>query len=419
MAELLLKYNDPSGVEREITVRSTKFIVGRHSECDLSISDTRLSREHLLVERYGDVFVITDCGSSNGTMLNDERVEEPKAIKHGDRLELGGFELEILILGEDHDKRNPTEAAAAAETTSAAASVASAPTSETAIPRSLFIIAPLLGVFLLVALGIIVYITSKNNNSKIDNSNFEYSIDPEESPKPRKTAEPGGSPSNPGGADTPLNGTTQSDPGNVAIAVPTPANLNDTGKTEANAAAFLRKAAANDPKAFVTGTQAQLISTKIKTIAASPSLAENLSSARKNASAIKSLASAKNLKPQFLAVAAIAKLGNSRGDVLSTAQSMVDELDQLAIQVGNELGEDCLLMMAAYDRGDPMKMRNMLQDLATKSSESSRTIRTIWFLQKNGKITQAEFDLALRFLAIGTIAQNPRDFGVNTDGLGL
>ena len=64
-------------------------------------------------------------------------------------------------------------------------------------------------------------------------------------------------------------------------------------------------------------------------------------------------------------------------------------------------------------------MRNMLQDVATKSTESSRTVRTIWFLQKNGKITPAEFDLALRFLAIGTIAQNPRDFGVNTDGLGF
>ncbi len=419
MAELLLKFNDPSGLEREITVQSTKFTVGRHSECDLSISDTRLSREHLLFERFGDVFVITDRGSSNGTMLNDEPVEEPKAIKHGDRLELGGFEIEILIVGEDPDVESVADPATLAETTSAAASIASDPASETAIPRSLFIIAPLLGVFLLVALGVIVYSTGKNNNSKIDNSNFVYSIDPEESPKPQKTTEPGASPAIPGGTVTPSNGVTQSDPGNVAITVPTPADLNDSGKTEANAAAFLRKAAANDPKAFVTGVQAQLISAKIKTIAASPSLAENISSARKNASAIKSLASAKNLKPQFLAVAAIAKLGNSRGDVLSTAQSMADNLDQLAIQVGNELGEDCLLMMAAYDRGDPMKMRNMLQDLATKSSESSRTIRTIWFLQKNGKITQAEFDLALRFLAIGTIAQNPRDFGVNTDGLGF
>jgi hypothetical protein len=64
-------------------------------------------------------------------------------------------------------------------------------------------------------------------------------------------------------------------------------------------------------------------------------------------------------------------------------------------------------------------MRNMLQDLATKSPESSRAIRTIWFLEKQGKITPAEFEFALRFLAIGTITQNPKDFGVNAEALAL
>jgi hypothetical protein len=97
-------------------------------------------------------------------------------------------------------------------------------------------------------------------------------------------------------------------------------------------------------------------------------------------------------------------------------------LDKLATQIGNELGEDCVLMMAAYDQGaagDFLKMRNMLQDLATKSSESSRTIRTIWFLNKAGKITPAEFDMAINFLAIGAIAQNPKDFGVKAEPLNL
>lgn len=418
MVELFLKFKDLSGEDLEIPVGATPFIIGRHSECNLSISDGRLSRQHLRVERYGDVFVITDRDSSNGTILNDEPVDEPKAIKHGDRVELGGFEMEVLIVDNDADEGPSSKPDSIPEPVSAAtAATAAAPRSESGIPKSLFIIAPILGIFVLVSLGIIVYSTSGKKN--IENSNFVYSMDPEDTPKPRKTPEPGASPTNSNSTDSPPTGTNTTGPGNVAIAAPTPANLNDAGKTEANAAAFLRKAAANDPKAFVTGAQAQIINAKIKTVAASPSLAENISSARKNASAIKSLASAKNLKPQFLAIASITKLGSSRGDVLSTAQSMADNLDQLAIQIGNELGEDCLLMMAAYDRGDPIKMRNMLQDVATKSTESSRTVRTIWFLQKNGKITPAEFDLALRFLAIGTIAQNPRDFGVNTDGLGF
>ncbi|MEO7674534.1 MAG: hypothetical protein ABIU09_10725, partial [Pyrinomonadaceae bacterium] len=107
---------------------------------------------------------------------------------------------------------------------------------------------------------------------------------------------------------------------------------------------------------------------------------------------------------------------------MQAATSVADVYDKLATQIGSEFGEDCLLMVAAFDQGaagDTMKMRNMLQDLANKSSEGVRTIRSIWFLQKNGKITPGEFDRALSFLAIGTITQNPKDFGVNAEALTL
>jgi hypothetical protein len=123
-----------------------------------------------------------------------------------------------------------------------------------------------------------------------------------------------------------------------------------------------------------------------------------------------------------LAVAAIAKLGTSRGDVLQAAVSMADVLDKLNTQIGSELADDSLLMIAAFDQGvagDFLRMRNMLQDLATKFPESSRAIRSIWFLEKNGKLSSGEFDRALTFLAIGTITQNPKDFGVNAEALTL
>jgi hypothetical protein len=149
-------------------------------------------------------------------------------------------------------------------------------------------------------------------------------------------------------------------------------------------------------------------------------LAANIESARKNAAGLKSLASQKNLTPQFLATAAMAKLGGTRGDVLQTAQSMAPILEKLQTQIGCELYDDCLMMIAAYDqgeKGDFMRLRNALQDLATKFPESSRSIRSIWFLQKQSKITDAEFEFALRFLAIGTISQNPKDFGVSAEPL--
>ena len=191
---------------------------------------------------------------------------------------------------------------------------------------------------------------------------------------------------------------------------------------EINAASFLKKIAQNGDKAFLTGEQAKRVSAKVKQIGSSSALADNINSAKKNGAQIKALATAKNLKPQMLAVAAITKLGGSRGDVMAAATSMADVLDKLTIQLGNEFPDDCLLAMAAYNQGvagDTMKMRNMLQDLANKSNETARTIRTIWFLQKEGKITSAEFDFALHFLAAGTIAQNPKEFGVNAEALDI
>jgi hypothetical protein len=59
-----------------------------------------------------------------------------------------------------------------------------------------------------------------------------------------------------------------------------------------------------------------------------------------------------------------------------------------------------------------------LEALAKKNpGVSPREIRTIWFLKKQGKITDAEYEYALRFLAIGTITQNPKDFNVNAEAI--
>lgn len=420
MIELFLKFKDIDGDERRVGVDKEKFAIGRHSENDLSIADGRLSREHVLIERFGDVFVVTERGSSNGTELNGEKLTEPAALKNGDRLGLGGLVVELELLSDDDKAEPPPEVAPAAQTPSPQVYTASAASDGGGLPKSLFIIAPILAVLILAVVAVVVY-TSGGNTRRPDNSNFVFSNDRDDDPpknrKGKDTNSSSGTDSRPND-----NVTVVSTPGNAnEVPIPTPStNLSDTGKTEQSAAAFLRKAAQNNPKAFITGEQAQIVNGKIKSLSTSSALIDNINSARKNAAQIKALAVSKNLKPQFLAVAAITKLGSQRGDALQAAQSIADVLEKLGTQIGSELGDDCLLMMAALDQGsagDFMKMRNMLQEFATKTTDSSRTIRTIWFLKKNGKITEAEYDTALRFLATGTITQNPKDFGVNVEAL--
>ena len=425
MSELWLKYKDNNGAEKRVRVDGQKFIVGRHSNSDLSIVDGRLSREHLKIERFGDLFMATDCGSSNGSKINDVALDSPVALKNGDLLDLGGLKIEAELNGgngasveaptvDDKSADVPPDSAVAAVN----ANVYSEPTNGS-FPTSIFFIAPILGLIVLSLVGGLIYFSSGKTKNEVAANEFQYSSDDDDPPVKNKTVrETDASPvvtSSPAGK----NASTISANSTPDLPAATPADP-ESAKVEQNGTAFLRKAAQNDPKAFLTGEQAKRVGVRIKQLSGNSALAANISSARQNSSQINSLARSTNLQPQFLAVAAITKLGSSRGDVAKTAQSMAGTLDKLRTQIGSELAEDTLLMIAAYDQGeagDFLKMRNMLQDLANKYPDSSRSIRTVWFLQQNGKISQAEFDTAVTFLAIGTISQNPKAFGVNAEAL--
>ncbi|MGI8811698.1 MAG: FHA domain-containing protein [Pyrinomonadaceae bacterium] len=415
MADLWLNFKDADGTDRRERVEGQKFIIGRHSESDLSIADGRLSREHLAVERYGDVFVASDCGSSNGTKINGEPLSAPTAVKDGDVFDLGG-----LVFAAEFDDPNalPLESAPAEPAASAVPLLPEAGEINNAIPTSIFLIAPLIGLVVVASAFGLFYFTRGSKNEAATANDFVYSSrQPKENPS--KTKENENASGTAASAGAPPVAQTANNAATLSQSSPLPVST-ETGKVEQNGTAFLRLIAQNDNKAFLTGEQAQKVNAKIKQLAENGALAANISSARQNSAAIRSAATAANLKPQFLAIAAIAKLGSARGDIGGTVRSMTPILEKLRTQLGSELSDDTLLMIAAYDQGeagDSMRLRNSLQDLATKYPESSRSIRTVWFLQENGKITPAEFDSVLAFLAIGTISQNPKDFGVNAEAL--
>ncbi len=428
MAELSLKFTDPATYEDlTVLVDRDEFFIGRHPDCDLPISDARLSREHLKISRYGDDFIAADRGSSNGTKLNFTPLDDPTRISSGDILDLGGLQINVEIAYGS----SVTHAPPAADSPQLAVPEASvnpvgvpppsgAPSASNGIPVAVLVLIPIFALFVIVLAGGLIYFlggdstpttaTTRNTGSSDDFDDFDK---PAKKDPKTDIASPV-----PGAANTnTTTGTPIAPPSNLPAQ-----DLSGSAKIEQNGALFLRKVAQNEPKAFMTREQAAAVDAKIKQLSSNPALAANIEAARKSSSQISSLAATKNMKPQFLAVAALTRLGNNRGDVAQTAQSMLDVLNVLSLQIGNELAEDTLLVIAAYDQGaagETMKMRNMLQNLSNQFPDSSRSIRSVFFLQKNQKITQAEFDRALTFLAIGTIAQNPKDFGVNAEALNL
>ena len=78
-----------------VATKATKFELedgmmglGRDSSNLIQVHDTEVSRRHAEIRREGDAYTVVDLGSSNGTFVNGERVEQHE-LASGDRLQVG------------------------------------------------------------------------------------------------------------------------------------------------------------------------------------------------------------------------------------------------------------------------------------------------------------------------------------------
>jgi hypothetical protein len=69
--------------------------VGRHPESDIFLNDVTVSRHHLRFSSNGDVLTVEDSGSTNGTYVNDERVDSSE-LSAGDEVLIGRFHFVVV-----------------------------------------------------------------------------------------------------------------------------------------------------------------------------------------------------------------------------------------------------------------------------------------------------------------------------------
>jgi predicted component of type VI protein secretion system len=78
-----------------IRLQRTVATVGRQSGCQLRIPSSAVSRQHCRLRWRDDCLVVEDLDSANGTYLNGTRIERPRFVRPGDRLEVGPLTFRV------------------------------------------------------------------------------------------------------------------------------------------------------------------------------------------------------------------------------------------------------------------------------------------------------------------------------------
>jgi predicted component of type VI protein secretion system len=103
------------GDRRSFSLPRDVTVMGRREDCDLRIPLGEVSRKHCRLIADGDTLKIEDLGSSNGTFVNGQRIQE-SPVNPGDVIQIGPIMFVVQIDGTpaDEDIVAPTFAPAVA-----------------------------------------------------------------------------------------------------------------------------------------------------------------------------------------------------------------------------------------------------------------------------------------------------------------
>ncbi|WP_084074498.1 FHA domain-containing protein [Demequina sp. NBRC 110052] len=78
-----------------VPLGSAPIMVGRASTCTLVIEDDYASSRHCRIFPEGGTWMVEDLGSTNGTYLGNQRVDDPVPFRMGDVIRIGATSLEL------------------------------------------------------------------------------------------------------------------------------------------------------------------------------------------------------------------------------------------------------------------------------------------------------------------------------------
>jgi len=77
-------------------IEKPRVTVGR-SGADLTLNDTEASRQHAALEIRGDIYLLNDLRSTNGTLVDGKKITEPTELQDKSEFQIGGTTLMLIV----------------------------------------------------------------------------------------------------------------------------------------------------------------------------------------------------------------------------------------------------------------------------------------------------------------------------------
>jgi len=90
--EAMLVVRQGPEIGTRYALEGDQVTVGRVPDNQIQLDDFTVSRQHAVLVRQGDAWLVRDLGSLNGTYVNNARVDEA-VVRHGDEVQVGRFRL--------------------------------------------------------------------------------------------------------------------------------------------------------------------------------------------------------------------------------------------------------------------------------------------------------------------------------------
>jgi predicted component of type VI protein secretion system len=79
-----------------------EFVVGRSTECQLSLDDPLVSRRHAVLKVRRDGVSVQDLGSRNGVVVNGVKINGERELSPGDKISIGSQDMVLNVAADVH-----------------------------------------------------------------------------------------------------------------------------------------------------------------------------------------------------------------------------------------------------------------------------------------------------------------------------